>query len=79
MEFGWWNRNEDGKKYQVHLEVFGKKLRWRCQRARFEPWEDYADPTEDDWERALQMAENRFQRKLLRIDILELIRTRGEG
>ena len=32
MELGWWNRDEDGRKYRVQLEKFGSKLIWRCQR-----------------------------------------------
>lgn len=76
MELGWWNRDEEGRKYQVHLEIFGRKLHWRCQRKRHEPWTDYPHPTEDDWNMALQLAENRLQRRLTTADIVEKIRRR---
>jgi hypothetical protein len=79
MELGWWNRDADGKKFQVHLEVFGGQLLWRCQRARFEPWEDYVNPTEEDWAKALELAENRLQRRLTTGDVVEKIRRRGMG
>lgn len=76
MELGWWNRDEEGKKYQVHLEVFGGRLIWRCQRKRFEKWQDYTNPTEDDWRTALELAENRLQRRLTTKNIVEKIRRR---
>ncbi|RME69236.1 MAG: hypothetical protein D6781_09080 [Verrucomicrobia bacterium] len=76
MEIGWWKRDEEGRKYQVHLELFGRKLRWRWQRARFERWEDYPDPTDEDWERALELAENRYNRRLITREVLEMIRER---
>ncbi len=78
MELGWWNRDERHGKYQVHLEVFGQKLRWRRQLARFEPWEDFS-PTEEDWDRAIELVENRYQRRLVREDVVRLIRRRGTG
>ncbi len=79
MELGWWNRDVDGKKFQVHLEVFGGKLRWRCQRRRYEPWKDYATPTDEDWATALDLAQNRLQRRLTTRDIVEKIRRRELG
>lgn len=79
MELGWWKRDEDGNKYQVHLEVFGGKLRWRWQRKRFEPWEDYPAPTDEDWETALELAEKRLQRRLIGKELVEKIRRRGES
>lgn len=79
MEMGWWNRDEDGKKYQVHLEVFGGQLRWQFQRERFATWEVYANPTEEDWATALELAENRLQRRLTTKDVVEKIRRRDLG
>jgi len=76
MELGWWNRDGDGKKFQVRLEVFGGQLQWRCQRERFAPWEDYANPTDEDWATALELAENRLQRRLTTKNIVEKIRRR---
>jgi hypothetical protein len=79
MELGWWNRDADGNKFQVHLEVFGGKLLWRCQRKRHEPWEDYTSPTDEDWATALELAENRLQRRLTTYAMVEKIRRRGVG
>jgi hypothetical protein len=72
QEFGWWDRDEDGRKYQVKAAVFGGKLSWTCQRARFEPWETY-EPLEQDWETLEELARNRFQRALVRQECLDVI------
>lgn len=77
MELGWWKRDESGRKYQVNVRLFGKQLQWTCQRERFEPWEDYGPPTAEDWDKALELAENRYQRRLIRKDALDLVRRRG--
>jgi len=76
MEIGWWNRDEDGKKYQVHLTVFGGKLIFRYQPKRFEPWRDYPSPTDEDWETALQQAERCLVRRLTTDKVVEKIRRR---
>ena len=75
MELGWWNRDAEGKKFQVHLEVFGGKLLWRCQRKRHEAWQEYP-PTEEDWVTALELAENRLQRRLTTYAMVAKIRRR---
>lgn len=78
MELGWWNRDEDGKKYRVQLEKFGSKLIWRCQRGRHTPWQDYTHPTEADWDKAIELAENWYVRRLIREDALKMIKKRGK-
>jgi len=78
MELGWWNRDEDGKKYRVQLEKFGHKLIWRCQRGRHTPWQDYPHPTEEDWDKAVELAENWYVRRLIREDALKMIKKRGK-
>lgn len=78
MELGWWNRDEEGRKYQVHLELFGGKLQWRCQRGRHTRWEDYPNPSDEDWDTAERLAENRYVRRLIREDTLKLVKKRGK-
>ena len=48
VEIGYWKRTDDGRKFQVRLRVFGKALTWECQPARFQAWEPYPAPDEDD-------------------------------
>ena len=73
----WWKRDTDGRKFQVQIRFFARKLTWHCQSARHESWEPYL-PDDDDWEQAEQGMENRFRRGLIREDILNLVRQRGE-
>jgi hypothetical protein len=77
MELGWWKRDDDGKKYQIHLEMFGGKLRWRCQRQRAERWQDYGPPSDEDWTMAVKLAEHRYYRRLITKQVVELVRRRG--
>ncbi len=79
MELGWWKRDEEGRKYQVHLEMFGGKLQWRFQQGRHTQWKDYANPTDEDWDTAIQLAENRYVRRLIREDALKLVKKRGKN
>lgn len=76
MELGWWKRDDEGKKYQVHLNLFGKDLKWTWQRARNARWEEYESPTDEDWETALELVENRYQRRLVHKKVVEMIRRR---
>ena len=62
----------------MHLNLFGGKLKWSCQRKRAEPWTDYR-PVAEDWDTALREAEDRYQRRLIRKDVVEMIRRRGLG
>lgn len=79
MELGWWKRDAEGQKFQVHLRLFGGKLHWECQMKRHEPWKTYAAPTDEDWTTALELAENRYQRRLVTARAVELVRRRGKG
>ena len=76
-KIGWWKRDADGRKFQVQVRFFARKLTWHRQSARYEDWEPY-EPDESDWERAEQDMENRFRRGRVRADILELVRRRGK-
>lgn len=76
MEIGWWNRDEEGKKYQVHLRVFGGKLIFEYQPKRFEAWKPYPSPTDEDWAIVLKHAENRLVRRLTTSKVVEKIRRR---
>jgi hypothetical protein len=73
----WWKRDADGRKFQVQLRFFARKLSWRFQPARYEDWEPY-EPDEEDWEQAERDMKNRLRRGLIGEDILELVRRRGE-
>jgi len=75
-KIGWWKRDAEGRKFQVQLRFFARKLSWHRQAARYENWEPHT-PDEEDWDRAERDMENRYKRGLIRDDILRLVRQRG--
>jgi hypothetical protein len=78
VEIGYWKRTEDGRKFQVRLRVFGSKITWEYQPARFEAWEPYPEPDDDDWETVIEEANKREPRRIIHDKILALIRRRGK-
>ena len=79
VEIGFWKRTEGGRKFQVRLRVFGGKISWEYQPARFDPWEPYPEPDEEDWQTVIGEAEKRAPRRIIHDKILALIRRRGAG
>lgn len=79
VEIAYWKRLEDGGKLQVRLRVFGGKLAWECQPARFQPWEPYLKPDDDDWAKVIKEAEKRAPRRVIHDKILALIQRRGRA
>ena len=77
VEIGFWKRTEDGRKFQVRLRVFGGKIRWECQPARFEDWVPYTAPDDEDWDTVIAEANKREPRRVIHDKILALIRRRG--
>lgn len=64
IEFGWWNRDEEGKKYQVHVAVHGGNIQWTRQHGHHAPWEMHV-PSDDDRVRLVGEAERRVPRRLI--------------
>ena len=48
VEIGYWKRTDDGRKFKVRLRVFGGKILWEHQPARFEDWAPYPEPDDED-------------------------------
>ncbi|WP_414662309.1 hypothetical protein [Horticoccus sp. 23ND18S-11] len=64
IEFGWWNRDEDGRRYQVNAAVHGGNIEWTRHQGHHTPWEPHT-PNEDDRERLIYEAEKRVPRRLI--------------
>lgn len=64
MEFGWWNRDPDGRRYEVCVTVHGGNIAWRRHQGHHTPWEDHL-PDPDDRARLLFEAEKRVPRRLI--------------
>lgn len=77
VEIGYWKRTDDGRKFQVRLRVFGGKIIWEHQPARFEDWIPYPEPDDEDWETVIGEANKREPRRVIHDKILALIRRRG--
>jgi hypothetical protein len=64
IEFGWWNRDDEGRKYEVHVVVHGGNIEWKRHQGHHTPWEPHV-PTEDDRARLVSEAERRLPRRLI--------------
>jgi hypothetical protein len=64
MEFGWWKKFDDGKKYQMLVEVFGTSITWSRKHGHNTSWEPYRSPTDEDWDKLIGEAERRVPRRL---------------
>lgn len=65
MEFGWWARDTEGRKFQVRVSIFGGTITWSRKPGHHQPWEPYGPPTDEDWNSLLAEAERRIPRRLL--------------
>ena len=64
IEFGWWNKDDDGRKYEVHVSVHGGNIEWSRHQGHHTPWEPHI-PTDDDRARLVAEAERRVPRRLI--------------
>lgn len=64
MEFGWWNKDAEGRKYQVNVSVHGGRIAWRRHQGHHTSWEDHI-PDDDDRARLVFEANKRVPRRLM--------------
>ena len=64
IEFGWWNKDDDGAKYQVFVAIHGGNIEWKRKQGHHTPWEVHT-PSEDDRSRLVSEAERRLPRRLI--------------
>ena len=65
MEFGWWSKDPDGRKFQIVVAVHGGNITWQRKQGHHTPWEPYGPPSPEDWDRLLGEASRRVPRRLL--------------
>jgi hypothetical protein len=64
MEFGWWVKDPEQGKFQVHAVVHGGNLKWLRKQGHFTSWEPHL-PSDDDWVKLVYEAKKRADRRLL--------------
>ncbi|MEX2044126.1 MAG: hypothetical protein WD941_02160 [Opitutus sp.] len=64
IEFGWWNKDDAGRKYEVHVAVHGGNIEWSRHQGHHTPWESHL-PSEDDRARLIAEAGRRLPRRLI--------------
>jgi hypothetical protein len=78
IEFGWWNRDEEGRKFEVSAIVHGGNIEWTRHQGHHTPWEPYV-PNDDDRARLVAEAERRLPRRLITKKQFEEIRRLSEN
>jgi len=64
MEFGWWSRDSEGRRFQMRAKVFADEITWSRKQGHFQSWVD-CEPTDDDWETLISEASRRVPRRLI--------------
>jgi hypothetical protein len=64
IEFGWWNKDAEGRKFQVNAAVHGGNIEWTRKQGHHSSWEPYT-PDDDDRLRLIHEAEKRVPRRLI--------------
>lgn len=64
MEFGWWSRDDEGKKWQISVRFHGGNVTFSRKHGHHTSWEDY-EPTDEEWDKLLAEAEKRLPRRLM--------------
>lgn len=64
MEFGWWAKDEEGKKWQISVRFHGGNVTFSRKHGHHSSWEDF-EPVSDDWDKVLSEAEKRLPRRLM--------------
>lgn len=74
---GWNKRDPELGKLKIEARFFGPTLTFHRQVGRFEQWETFT-PSEEDWDKLTELAENKFQRGKVQKKQMQIIRARGD-
>ena len=74
---GWNKRDPELGKLKIEARFFGPALTFHRQSGRFEQWETFT-PSEEDWDKLIELAENKFQRGKVKKKQMQIIRARGD-
>ena len=62
--FGWWNKDPEQGKYEVHAVVHGGNIEWTRNQGNHTQWEPHT-PDDDDRARLIYEAEKRVPLRLI--------------
>ncbi len=64
MEFGWWDKDEDGKKWHIKVRFHAGHVVFNRKHGHHTSWELF-EPNDEQWDRLLSEAERRLPRRLM--------------
>lgn len=64
MEFGWWDKDEEGKKWHIKARFHGGNVEFHRKHGHHTSWEEMA-PSDEHWDRLISEAERRLPRRLM--------------
>lgn len=64
MEFGWWETDDEGKKWNVSVRYHAGHVTFSRKTGHHTGWTDF-DGNEEQWDRLLKEAEKRLPRRLM--------------
>jgi hypothetical protein len=70
----WNERLEDGVRREVRVAVQRGQVKWQFKRTDEEHWDYTTPPTRADWDALVERMEDRYQRRNVSHDDLELVR-----
>jgi hypothetical protein len=64
IEFGWWDKDAEGRKFQINAAVHGGNIEWTRKQGHHASWEPHT-PTDTDRARLIDEALRRVPRRLI--------------
>jgi hypothetical protein len=65
MIFGWWDRDAEGRKYQVRAVVGRGAVEWSRKQGHHQSWEPLVPVTDQEWDTLVGEASRRVPRRLI--------------
>lgn len=64
MEFGWWEKDEEGVKWQINVRFHGGNVVFIRKTGHHNPWQEF-EANDEHWDLLLREAEKRLPRRLM--------------
>jgi hypothetical protein len=78
IEFGWWDKDEDGKKFQINAAIHGRNIEWTRKQGHHTSWEPHT-PNDENRARLIEEAARRVPRRLISQKQFEEIKRLSEN